>query len=91
MERDRDNRGRDGDRPCASIVINPAKDECIGSDGIHQREEQFDNLSKIRNGEVSIPMQRILVSWLLCRHFHIFLWTLQILLWAGVEFAVKRI
>ena len=35
---DEDNRGRDGDRPCASIVINPAKDECIGSDGIVQSQ-----------------------------------------------------
>lgn len=35
---------------------------------VPEREEQFDNISKVRTSEISIQVPRILVSWLLCRH-----------------------
>ena len=61
MERDRNNIGRDMPGSYTSVGNYTAKVECIKCDGIFEREEQFDDISKMGKHKICIQKQRVLV------------------------------
>ena len=68
VERSRDHRMRDLSGPCAYTGGNTAEDQRIRIHGISERQEQHDDIPKIREHEICIPEPLILVQGILCRH-----------------------
>ena len=68
MERGRDNRRRSVPGSYSFTFKHTAEDECIGIYGIPKREEQSYDIPEVREYEICIPKQRILVPRILRRH-----------------------
>lgn len=76
MERSGNHRRGSVPGSCTYTGIDPAQNERFGIQGIFERKERDDHISKMGEYEIRIPKPRILVQGILCGYGHLSLWTL---------------
>ena len=68
VEGGRNHRGRSMPGPHSSTTQHTTKDQRIRIYGVSIREEQFNDIPKVREHEICISKPGVLVPWLLRRH-----------------------